>query len=258
MHMGKRHYLILAVIVTGFLFVGCAGKTTRGKTSDMAVAQAFVDEATQLLGQSLDKDERGTLKKLIARAKGIMIIPAIGDVSFLFSVGGGNAVMLANTDSGWTGPVFLSKGTAGFGLQAGVSKQSGFMLYMHEDDVRYLLKTGAVVKGQARLTLFTSDYKGNETPEFYESGDVYFVGEHSGLYAGIAIDGGGFSDRIGLNAIYSGVEGGGPVAILYEVGSMPTGAQRLRDMLKQAVIDEEKVSLSGMTKEKDGTEVPSN
>jgi lipid-binding SYLF domain-containing protein len=256
--MGKRHYLILAVIVTGFLLAGCAGKTTRGKTSDMAVAQALVDEATQLLGQSLDNDERGTLKRLIARAKGIMIIPAIGDVSFLFSVGGGNAIVFANTDTGWTGPVFLSKGTAGFGLQAGVSKQSGLMLYMHDDDVRYLLNTGSVLQGQARAVLLTLDYKVNETPEFQESGEVYFVGERSGLYAGIAIGGGGFSDRIGLNEVYSGVEGGGPIAILYEVGSMPTGAQRLRDMLKQAVIDEKKVSFPGVTKEKDGTEVPSN
>jgi len=256
--MGNRHYLILAVILSGLFLAGCAGKSTRGKANDAAVAQALVDEATQVLSQSLDKDENGVLKGLIARAKGIMIIPAIGDVSFFFSLGGGNAVVVANTDNGWTGPVFLSKGTAGFGFQAGVSKQSGLMLYMHEDDVRYLLKTGAVIQGQARAILFTSDYKGNETPEFYESGDVFFVGEHSGLYAGIAIDGGGFSDRTGLNEVYSGVEGGGPIAILYKVGSMPSGAQPLRDMLNQAGIDGEKVSASGVKNKKDGTEVPSN
>ena len=166
--------------------------------------------------------------------------------------------MLANTDTGWTGPVFLSKGTVGFGAQAGISKQSGIMLYMHEDDVRYLLRTGGVLRGQARAIILSADYKGNETPEFSESGDVYFVGENSGLYAGIAIDGGGFSDRTGLNEVYSGVEGGGPLAILYENGSMPDGAQKLRDMLVQAGMDGEKRVSSHVATKKAGTEVPSN
>jgi len=260
-HMGTHNCLILAVILSAVLLAGCAGKTTRGESQDASAAQALVDESTAVLSKSLETDEKGVLKGLISRAKGVMIIPAIGDVSFFFSVGGGNAIILANTDKGWTGPVFLSKGTAGFGFQAGISKQSGIMLYMHEDDVRYLLKTGAVLQGQARVTLLTSDYKGNETPEFYESGDVYFVGEQSGLYAGIALDGGGFSDRVSLNEAYTKEEGGGPLAILYEVGATPGGASQLREMLEQAGDDGKKAAdeaADDMTKKKDGTEVPSN
>ena len=111
---------------------------------------------------------------------------------------------------------------------------------------------------RSRAIILSADYKGNETPEFYESGDVYFVGENSGLYAGIAIDGGGFSDRTGLNEVYSGVEGGGPLAILYKDGSMPDGVQKLRDMLAQAGIDGKKEAASGVKTKKDGTEVPSN
>ena len=245
-------------MLTVLLLAGCAGKGTRGQTNDAASAQALVDEAAHVLSLSLDKDGKGVLKNLIARARGVMIIPAVGDVSFLFSLGGGNAVVMANTSKGWAGPVFLSKGSAGFGFQAGISKQSGVMLYMHEDDVLYLLRTGAVLKGQARATILGSDYRANETPEFYESGMVYFIGEQSGLYAGIAINGGGFSDRIALNEIYNGVEGGDPIAILYDAGSMPDGALLLRDMLDQAGIAGQKMLLSGDKKEKDGTEVPSD
>lgn len=258
MHMGNRLSFLLTIIVSALLLAGCGGKSTRGASNDAATAQALVDESTRVLAGYLEKDADGTLKGLIARAKGIMIIPAIGDVSFLFSIGGGNAIVLANTASGWTGPVFLSKGTAGFGFQAGISKQSGLFLYMHEDDVRYILRTGAVIQGQARAIILSADYKGNETPEFYESGDVYFVGEHSGLYAGIAIDGGGFSDRTSLNEVYTGVKGGGPLAILYKEGSMPDGAQKLRDMLVQAGNAGKNAVTSDEETKMDGTNVPSN
>jgi lipid-binding SYLF domain-containing protein len=244
--------------MSAFLLAGCSAKSTRGTTNDLAVAQGMVDEAVTVLAESLAKDQNGVLKELISRAKGIMIIPAIGDVSFIFSVGGGNSIVLANTDAGWTGPVFFSKGTVGFGAQAGISKQSGLMLYMNEDDVRYLLRTGGVLRGKARATILTADYKANETPEFYESGDVYFVGEHSGLYAGIAIDGGGFSDRTGLNEVYCGVKGGGPLAILYKESSMPSGALKLRDLLIQAGADGKNAVLSHEATKKDETEVPSN
>ena len=249
--MNSRIQSFSIILLFLFLLSGCGVKSTGGTASDRATAQAMVDVASQMLQDSLDRDKEGVLRKLIGEAKGIMIIPAIGDVSFIFSLGGGNALLLANTDKGWTGPVFMSKGTVGWGLQAGVSKQSGLLLFMHEDDVRYVVQTGGVFRGQARIVAITTDYEYNETPEFYESGDVFFVGEYSGLYAGIALSGGGFSDRLSLNEAFSGVEGGGPRTILYDKGLQPYGAERLVSLLNQAG------SSSQMEKEKDGTEVPS-
>lgn len=238
MHMENRFRLFLIVIGLVAILCGCAGKSASIKGEDTAKhaaeAQRFVDEARTVLANALKTDTDGSLKELVSRAKGVMIIPSVADVSLLFSVGGGYGVVLANTDAGWTGPVFLSKGTFGFGAQAGFFKQVGVMLFMHEDDIRYLLKTGGIVRGQARAVILNGDFKANETPEFYQSGDVYFVGEHTGLYLGIAIDGGGFSDRVALNETYCGVEGGGPMTILYKKKVMPDGAQELRDMLESA------------------------
>lgn len=250
--MGNRILNPIIFLLAFCLLAGCGVKTTGGAASDRATAQALVDEATQMLADSLDADAQGVLHKLIRDAKGVMVIPAVGDISFIFSLGGGNAVLVADTDKGWAGPVFMSKGTVGFGLQAGVYKQSGILLFMHGDDVRYLVETGTVFKGQARLVVLTTDYEYNETPEFYESGDVYFVGERSGLYAGVAMGGGGFSDRPGLNEAFTGVQGGGPETILYDRGVRPHGAERLFELLDRAG---RSVSLE---KEKDGTLVPSD
>lgn len=247
----RRFYLALALTALLAALVGCAVKSPDSGT-DRGTAQALVDESTRLLGDSLANDEDGRLHRLIARAKGIVLIPAVGDVSFFFSIGSGNALVTARTDDGWTGPVFMSKTTVGWGLQAGVSKQSGLLLVMDEEDLRYILKKGGVLRGQARVVALNVDQEYNETPEFQGAGKVYFVGARSGLYAGVALSGGGFSNRLGLNEAFTGVEGGSPETILFDRKLKPRGADRLLGMLAGA-------EASGAAQnEKDGTEVPSN
>lgn len=250
--MGMRDPLILAVTLSLLCMAGCAARTTRGEESDKATALALADESARILAEALKGDSGTALRHHLGHAKGMMIIPAAGDVSFIFSVGGGNATLMANTDEGWTGPVFLTRSTIGYGWQAGISKHSGILLFMHEDDVRYVMETGAVLQGQARLVFLNVDQQFNETPEFYESGNVYFVGDRAGLYAGVAVNSGGYSDRTVLNEAFTGLPGGGPRAILYDEKNQPEGAARLRGLLGEVA--------SGVdaTKQKDGTEVPSD
>ncbi|NDV19294.1 hypothetical protein GO013_07660 [Pseudodesulfovibrio sp. JC047] len=231
--MDKRHWCVVTLIAVLGLMAGCAGKTTRGAVNDLAVANAMVDAAADVLETTIANDTDGTVRALLGKAKGVLIIPAVDEASLLVSVGGGNAVLMALTDQGWTGPVFMTKGTVGVGFQAGVSRQSGILLFMHQDDVRYMLRTGAIVQAHARLIVLNVAYEIHETDAFYESGDVYFVGDRKGVYAGLAVNSGGFTDRTVLNEVYTGVPGGGPRAILLERKLQPEGAQRLRDLLSQ-------------------------
>ena len=247
--MSIRVTYIVSVLLLLALLAGCGVTSAKGAATDQGMAQALVDESSGLLTQWLEKDKDGRLRRLLDEAKGVVILPAVGDVSFFFALGGGNALLAARTDQGWTGPVFMSRTSVGWGLQAGVTKQSGLMIVMHEDDVRYILETGAVLRGQARIVALNAEYDVNETPEFYESGDIYFVGERSGIYAGMALNTGGFSNRTGLNQAFSGVEGGAPDTILFEKKLRPHGAGRLLELL-------DGTNSSSPENEKDGTEVP--
>ncbi len=251
MFMGRYFSFLAAVILLAFFLTGCAGKSKGNTARNVASAQEIVDSATDILRGYMEGEQKTTVSELIAQAKGIMIIPGMGNVSFFFSLGGGNALMMARAPGGWSGPVFLSKGTGGLGAQVGVTRTSGIILYMAEEDVRYVLETGAVLQGRAAITFLDADFEGNRTPEFAEAGEVVFIGDTSGLYAGVGISGGGLSDRESLNAAYHGVENGDPQNILFKTATMPEGAQHLRDLLDMAdtVVD--------TATKKDGTFVPS-
>jgi lipid-binding SYLF domain-containing protein len=246
---------LLSVVLAIFL-TGCAGRggsSGSGSGSGAeATAQSLVDSATHTLKAGLDGERGERLRQLISQAKGAMIVPGMGSVSFIFSIGGGNGVMLAQTGSGWSGPVFLTKGTGGLGMQAGVTRVSGIILYMRDEDVRYVLETGALLQGRAAITFLNADYEGNRTPEFVETGDVIFVGDTEGLYAGIGVSTGGLSNRTSLNAAYHRTADGRPEQILYEMKTVPEGARGLVDLLERAGAQGREAT------KKDGTEIPSD
>lgn len=233
--MTLRIVIISMLLCGSFIVSGCAGKRTAADSKNQVTAQEMVDAAVLVLRENLDSPKKDELSRLLTRAKGVMIIPSMGDVSFLFSLGGGNSLMLVKDGDTWRGPVFFSRATGGIGMQAGVQNMSGILIYTHEEDVRYLLETGAVLQGRAAITLLSEDYEGNRTPEFFESGTVFFVGETSGLYAGMGVRSGGLSDRDSLNAAYHGVQDGDPEKILFEMNSAPAGSVHLRDLLDMAM-----------------------
>ena len=250
MDMPYRYAWALLLIL--FLIAGCTARTTGIPERDAATARAMVTDAEQLLERHLAGKGGHELERLIRRAKGMLLIPSAGEFGFLLTLGGGSGVLLANIDNGWTGPVFMTHGAVGWGWQAGGYSQSGIILFMHEDDVRYVMETGFIFKGHARLVMFAADEEFGQSPEFRSTGDIYFVGNRAGLFAGVAFDTGGYSDRPVLNEAFSGVAGGDPEAVLYEVKARPEGAARLRELIGSAAL------AGALSKEKDGAETPSN
>ena len=147
--MDVRNRYAWAAVLTLFLLAGCAARTTGSSGRDAATAQTLVANAEQVLERYLADKGGDTLKVLLGRAKGMLIIPSAGEVSFFLSLGGGSGVLMANTGKGWTGPVFMTRSSVGWGMQAGGYSQSGIVLFMDEEDVRHVVETGFIFKGQA-------------------------------------------------------------------------------------------------------------
>lgn len=224
----------LATLCSGALLPGCAGKRSTSPDQDAARAHALVATAHHTLESLLDGDRGDDLRRLLAMAKGVMIVPDMGSAGFLFSVDTGNGVLLARHGKNWAGPVFLTEASGGFGMLAGFKHVSGIFIYTDLADVEYVLQSGGVFQGRGGITVFTSNLEFRDTPKFQESGNVFFVGETTGLYAGTGVHGGGLMNRDHLNRAYYGFGDGDPEAVLSKGFPAPEDGSRLRALLSGA------------------------
>ena len=224
----------LSALCLGVALSGCAGKRSSSPEQDESRAHALVATAHHTL-ESLLKGDRGDgLRKLLAMAEGVMIVPDMGSAGFLFSLDTGNGVLLARNGRNWAGPVFLTEASGGFGMLAGFKHISGVFIYTDREDIRYVLESGGVFQGRGGITVFTSNLDFRDTPKFQESGNVLFVGETSGLYAGAGVHGGGLMNRDNLNRAYYGFGDGDPETILSKGFPAPEDGGRLRALLAGA------------------------
>ena len=216
------------------LLPGCGGKRSTTPDQDAASAHALVATAHNTL-ESLLKGDRGDgLRKLLAMAEGVMIVPDMGSAGFLFSLDTGNGVLLARNGKSWAGPVFLTEASGGFGMLAGFKHVSGVFVYTSREDIRYVLESGGVFQGRGGITVFTSNLDFRDTPKFQEAGNVFFVGDTAGLYAGAGVHGGGLMNRDYLNKAYYGFGDGDPETILSKGFPAPEDGGRLRVLLGDA------------------------
>ena len=256
MLMRIPHFLSASVLALSLLLVaGCGGQRSTTPDKDAALAHALVERASATLDTYLKGDFGKELRRVMPGASGVLIVPDMGTVGFLFSVDAGNGILFLRTESGWTGPVFLTEASGGFGMQAGVSNTSGVFVYTDPNDVRYLLESGGVFQGRAGITFLNTNLKGKDTPKFWSAGNVYFVGDSVGLYAGAAVHGGGLVSRDYLNAAYYGIADGDPEAILFKgTQDAPEDGLALRARLAEVVAE---TKTPDSAQKKDGAETPS-
>ncbi|MGN6376028.1 MAG: lipid-binding SYLF domain-containing protein [Sphingomonas sp.] len=153
--------------------------TTAGQASDQ---QNLVDEATAEV-QDMKKDPQ--LAKLLAKAKGVYLVPEFGRGALIVGGRGGAGVVLAKQTTGWTGPAFYNFGGLSLGAQAGGSGGRIAFLLMSDDAVN-AFKSGNKVTLNADSGLSIINYSANAQAS-WGKGDIIMWSDTSGAYAGATI-----------------------------------------------------------------------
>jgi lipid-binding SYLF domain-containing protein len=154
--------------------------------------EATLDQALIVLRELQAIPDTQIPDLLLARAEGIVILPANVKVGFIFGARFGNGVMLVrNEDRKWSNPVFVSTGGGSWGFQAGGQVSDIVLVLTTRRSVEGItdgkLTLGAdasVAAGPVGRTAMAS------TSVTFDS-EVYAYSKSKGLFAGVSLEGNG-------------------------------------------------------------------
>ena len=125
------------------------------------------------------------LNTLLAKAKGVYIVPEFGRGAFIVGGRGGSGVVLAHKNGEWTDPAFFDFGAISIGAQAGGSAGSVAFLLMTDDALDQFMSGNKVaLNAESGLSIIT--YSANAQAS-WGKGDIIFWSDTKGAYAGVTV-----------------------------------------------------------------------
>lgn len=132
------------------LLCGCAANasntpqpaSTRPLAAQPALSPgaAVVEQSARALRELRATTRDQILGEAILGARAIIVLPGVYQAGFMYSVQGGNGVLIARRDDGgWGSPVFVSVAGAGYGWQAGLEKSRLVLAIMEEEPLARIL-----------------------------------------------------------------------------------------------------------------------
>ena len=186
----KKSYLLLTI---------CALSLA---TVEGATEQEIVNQSATILRDFRRMPEKGIPGRILQDAKGLAII-SVFKVGFGFSGKGGQGVVIARTDGGWSGPSFIGTGGAGWGAQIGAQITDFVFVLNTNRAVRAFSKDGNVTIGaeaSAAAGPVGRDANVGVTP----TAAIYTYSRSKGLFAGASLEGAVIATQKSANERYYG------------------------------------------------------
>lgn len=224
----RRQFSRFAIPLLGLMaFLALAAPPSAAQTDSKQ--QELVEKARLSLA-SIRREPQiaGSLNAAIAKARAIIIIPALIKGGFIFGGEGGSGVLLARDgQSGWSSPVFVTLAAASFGLQIGGSVSEVVFTIMTDSGLEAVLNNK--VKLGADVAIAAGPIGGNlEASTTTAAGvDIFAYALSQGLFVGGAFEGAVINARDSWNTDYYG-----PGAVSRKIVADPSisnpGANALR------------------------------
>ena len=154
--------------------------------------QRVVDEAADTVFELLSDPHFGSLRGLLERARGVVVVPRLAKAGLILGGEAGRGVILArdaNTGE-WSYPAFLDVGSASIGLQIGASESRVVLVVMTDTGLEAMLRENIEVGAEASVAagpVGAEVEAATTSAELTE--DIYAYGVSEGLFLGVAIEG---------------------------------------------------------------------
>ncbi|WP_341704465.1 lipid-binding SYLF domain-containing protein [Ferrovibrio sp.] len=195
--------------------------------------QGLIDQARVTVGDFTADSQFTDMRRRLARAKGVLIIPQLLKASFIIGGEGGSGVLLARGQAGWSEPAIYTLGAGSIGLQIGGEASEVMLLLMSDKAVDAILRNEFKLGADATVAAGPVGAGIEAATTSNLGADILSYSRSKGLAAGVAIEGAVITARHSRNTAYYG-KAAHPRAILYENAVANPGTQPLRQALAAA------------------------
>jgi lipid-binding SYLF domain-containing protein len=217
-------YVLMAVLVFSAIL---------GAFPVYADMQDDVDQAATIIERFQAVPEKAIPQAVLKDARGLAIMTVI-KAGFGISGRGGSGVVVARIRNGWSGPLAIGTGGAGFGFQIGGEVTEFVMILNTDAAVKAFSRDGNVTLGGG-ISVAAGPIGRHAEIAITPVAAVYTYSRSQGLFAGISLEGTVIGTRNDANAAYYGR----PVTseeILSGKVAPPPGARRLLQVLARQVL----------------------
>jgi lipid-binding SYLF domain-containing protein len=204
-------------ILAGTLVAGAtaaAGPALADDTMDarhvLEESAITVDRVRQELKSSSDMDD------LLARSKGVLIIPSYNKASFILGGAYGDGVLLQRMPdgSGFGDPAFYRMTAGSIGLQIGMKSDEVVFMILTEKGLSAVLNDEFKLGANVGMSIGTIGAGAEAATTTHVGQDIVAYSKSSGLFAGGSLEGAVIRPRKDWNAAVYGVGNDNPQAVI--------------------------------------------
>jgi lipid-binding SYLF domain-containing protein len=191
---------------------------------------ADVDSAVSIVERFTEIAENAIPPAVLRDARGLAIL-TMTKGGFIVSARGGTGLVIARTETGWSGPSAIGTGGLGVGFQAGLQVSEYVFILNTQDAINAFAKGGNVTLG-ANLSAAIGPVGRSAEAGIAPQAAIYTYARSQGIFAGVSLEGTVIGTRHQANEEYYG-KALLPSDILAGDVKPPESAQKLISLLSK-------------------------
>lgn len=157
---------------------------------DVQEERERAQKAAEVLDSIMAAPDREIPADLLAKAKGIAVIPNVVKGAFLAGGRFGKGLVAARDENGsWGTPLFIDIGGGSFGLQIGVEATDLILVFTEADGLQEMLKDNLKLGVEAAAVAGPVGRQVEAGTNVTFDSPIYSYSRNKGVFAGVALDG---------------------------------------------------------------------
>jgi SH3 domain-containing YSC84-like protein 1 len=192
--------------------------------------QEDLERAVSIIERFQEIPESAIPPAVLRDAKGLALL-TVTKAGFIVSGRGGTGLVIARTETGWSGPSAIGTGGVGVGFQAGV-QVSEFVIVLNTQEAVNAFSKGSNITLGGNLSAAIGPIGRSAEAGVTPQAAIYSYSRNQGIFAGVSLEGTVIATRYEANEQYY-EKPVFPVDILAGNVKPPASAQKLLDVLSK-------------------------